>query len=177
MTKNLSDEEFLKLLSDAEYYDDIREIIDNHMGRKLQEAKNGDVGAMKFYARYYSKCYLPDLGKVEIYWYKKIVQATEDVGLMNYIGEFCGERWDPEENDIAESIKYLNMAIERGDLKSLYVMGWKYYHGVDTRTLKYYHDSEFKPDEVIIPEDKEKALEYFMRAANGGYGEAMTTLA
>ena len=177
MTKNLSDEEFLKLLSDAEYYDDIREIIDNHMNKKLQEAKNGDIDAMRFYARHYSECYLPDFGKVEIYWYKKIVQATEDVELMNFIGEFCGERCDPEENDVAESIKYLNMAIERGDLKSIYAMGWKYYHGVDTRKSKYYHNSEFKPDEVVIPEDKQKALEYFMRAANGGYGEAMTTLA
>lgn len=35
MTKNLSDEEFLKLLSDTEYYDDIREIIDSHMNKKL----------------------------------------------------------------------------------------------------------------------------------------------
>ena len=176
MTKNLSDEEFLKLLSDAEYYDDIREIIDSHMKKKLQEAKNGDVDSMRFYADHYAECYLPDLGEVEIYWYKKIVEITEDVELMNYIGEFCGERWDPEENDIAESIKYLNMAIERGSLKSLYIMGWKYYHGVDTRRYDYYHNSEFKPDEVIIPEDKEKALEYFMRAANGGYGEAMATL-
>ena len=71
MTKNLSDEEFLKLLSDKDYYDDIREIIDNHMNKKLQEAENGNVDAMKFYARHYSECYLPDLGKVEIYWYKK----------------------------------------------------------------------------------------------------------
>ena len=176
MAENLSDEEFLKLLEEAESYDSIREIIDQHMTKKLQAAENGDVDAMRFYAKYYSTCYLPDLGKVEIYWYKKIVEATGDVNLMNYIGEFCDYRQDPEDNDMAESIKYLNMAIERGDLKSVYAMAWNYYNGVDTRKMKYYHNEGFEADEVVIPEDKEKALEYFMRAANGGYGEAMSTL-
>ena len=175
---SISDKEFLKLLSDVKFYDDdTRSILNEHMKEKLQAAENGDIDAMRFYANHYAECYLPDFGEVEIYWYKKIVEATGDVNLMNYIGEFCDYRCDPKANDIAESIKYLNMAIERGNLKSVYAMAWNYYHGVNTREMEYYHNAGYEVDEVIIPEDKEKALEYFMRAANGGYGEAMTTLA